>query len=971
MKSTINQRKAVLAGQMAGLTPTNPIYRQDQDEIADLDRSLDQMASRLRTQAERRLQDKLRLELARASDVQARLQTQLSQQTATATSASPRLQRAAQLTGAIQRLSLRYASVDDAMRGLELEASGPGAAHLSLPAAVPATPEPSRRKLLFLAALPLALLGGLFSTLTARKRDRRIYTGKDLAGAVGFSPIGVIPARGEVSEAVMAECTLRLAAGLQSAYRVSSARSFVFTGVSSSIAIRGFIEDLRGSLARLGFSATIVDAGSILERVEMPEGAPHEGYAAARIEQLKQGSDLLLIEAAPLLRSAVTESVVRSADATVLVVECGVTTRDEISSATMLLERLNVPGVGAVLQSLHMKYAGKEFRSAVEVLEADLLRSDEAPASRTAPSRAGEQARIEERAGNQAAVAHAAQGDSVPVVANVIEPQLAVDNGTKSKLQSAIYDAPARESQVIAEKFEMPQPQVAGESAVNAEELTGAVPAAPAPEIIARPVRLAPGGVTTDVVQAVMRAVDVAPVEAGANFASIDKWEGASMIPVDGLQSTEELADKGSWRHRLFQAEAEEEKQLEHEHRIEPIAEVPADAVASDPTDYEAESPAAAETVASPAVIALQEPVDSLGAKHAEPAGVHAVEADAHAEAAVMAWARPRISAPAPRVSQVLARAQQAAPSVHATDEAPNGAILLPAGSFERAVAAPPAAVEQVAPAQGVVAESTLTVAAEIQALPEPAAQEPVAQEPEAQQPVAAQTGLVTPVVEGAPSQEAAVVEPAVQESVADEPSIHEPVVENPGVAAIGSQTIPEVGTQSSPEQARTEADLTEPAQAVEAQAVEAELPVAVSKPIRRPILDPIPPRDEQREVDLPFRAAASAEPLTTGRWESGRRLRLERAAALGAPYARTSADRERMQAQNRLPVESPSFEPVAPAPVEDARRSQDGPLTRRWEMLSRFEKSIKQVDVRRPFQATRIEEDFYDEYKNTGSDGR
>ena len=160
MKAVISQRKASLNGQMTGMTPTNPIYKANQDEMADLDRTLDSATSELRVKAERRVQEKLRTDLERTGDVEARLNGELSRQILHATSAAPKLQRASEVTADIVRLDTRAATVEDALRALRMDQSGPGQVRIETPATAPSSPEPSRLKLLLLAALPLALLFG-------------------------------------------------------------------------------------------------------------------------------------------------------------------------------------------------------------------------------------------------------------------------------------------------------------------------------------------------------------------------------------------------------------------------------------------------------------------------------------------------------------------------------------------------------------------------------------------------------------------------------------------------------------------------------------------------------------------------------------------------------------------------------------------------------------------------------------------
>ncbi len=373
MKATISQRRAVLSGQMAGLTPENPIYKQDQTEISELDRTLSAMTSDMRDKAERRLQDKLRTDLARTGDVEARLNGELASQTFAATSASPKLQRAAELTADIQRLMKRYATVDDSLSSLALETSGPGMAHLALAAAPPVYPIPSRRKLMLLAALPLALLIGAFAAVFLRKRDPHVYSERDVEDLLGFTPMAVLPAAGGVSSAVMDEYVLRFAGGIESALRTGGARSFVFTPAGTSVGLESLLLPLAARLGQLGLDVVNVSAGAVMA---LPQGERvarrSEGQGSlvdARLDKLKQEHDLIFVEAPALLASAETEYLVRSADATILIATSGVTRRADLLQAALLLERLGVRGVGAVLEGLEPRFADSSFRTALADVE--------------------------------------------------------------------------------------------------------------------------------------------------------------------------------------------------------------------------------------------------------------------------------------------------------------------------------------------------------------------------------------------------------------------------------------------------------------------------------------------------------------------------------------------------------------------------------------------------------------------------
>ncbi len=380
MKAMISQRRAILNGQMAGMTPTNPIYKVNQEEIAELDKTLDSATNELRKKAAQRVQDKLRTDLQRTGDVEARLNGELSRQILHATSAGPKLQRASEVTADIVRLDARAAAVDDALRALRLDQNGPGQVRIAMPAAVPANPEPSKVKLLLLAALPLALLLGGFAAVLARKRDQRIYEETDIGDVLGFPPLAVLPARNDVAERVFEEYVLRLAAGIESAYRNGGARTFLLTAVSLTTDIAPYASALRRKFEQIGVNVVVATAPEMLSGgevhpgfaiVEHPDASTQssEGFVGANMARLKAGHGLVLIESEALLNCGQTEYVARCADATILLVESGVTTRHELYCAAELLERMQVTGIGAVLAELQLRFADSGFRTAIASLE--------------------------------------------------------------------------------------------------------------------------------------------------------------------------------------------------------------------------------------------------------------------------------------------------------------------------------------------------------------------------------------------------------------------------------------------------------------------------------------------------------------------------------------------------------------------------------------------------------------------------
>ena len=154
----------------------------------------------------------------------------------------------------------------------------------------------------------------------------------------------------------------------------AGARTFVLTAVGGEGEASRLVAPLETQLSQLGLAVSTVTAGELMSQSAVPatisyEDNRREGLVAMHLDRLNRLSDLTLITVPALLMSAESEYLVRCADATILVVESGVTKRGQVLQAALLLERLQVRGVGAVLDGLQLQYADAGFRYAVAELE--------------------------------------------------------------------------------------------------------------------------------------------------------------------------------------------------------------------------------------------------------------------------------------------------------------------------------------------------------------------------------------------------------------------------------------------------------------------------------------------------------------------------------------------------------------------------------------------------------------------------
>jgi len=382
MKGAMSQHRSQLVAQMSQLKPANPVYQQDEAELNKLNQSLDQMTAKLQAQAEQEVDAKVRADLDRTGAVDAQLTSQLNATTALATTSTPKMQRANELNADILRLQQRYAAIDTRLHNVELDSSAPAAVHLSSAAQPPVNANSGMRHKLLLLALPFALFFGLFSALAANALDRHVHTPGDVQHILGFAPLGVLPEATHVTPAVEQEYLLRLAAGIDHAAASAHAKTFVVTGVGTS-ETSDLAHALGTTLARIGRRTLTLDSASVLAPSDAhaaETGAAPEGSVIEQnLRRLSAANEVVLIDAPPLLLSAGTEYLARFTDATLLVCDSGRTERSDVARAAQLLDRIQAPGVGAILTSIPPRTADPEFLADLKATQDRLLSTSRSP----------------------------------------------------------------------------------------------------------------------------------------------------------------------------------------------------------------------------------------------------------------------------------------------------------------------------------------------------------------------------------------------------------------------------------------------------------------------------------------------------------------------------------------------------------------------------------------------------------------
>jgi uncharacterized protein involved in exopolysaccharide biosynthesis/Mrp family chromosome partitioning ATPase len=398
IRASLNQRRAALIAHMANLTPNHPQYQQDAQELVQIDNSLNSMVKEMRARAGALMEQRLRTELEQASDLETKLNAQLGRLIAAEAGAAPRLQRSNDLAADILRLQQSFATVDAQFRNRSLEDAASGSVHLAaaaVPSLHPAQSERTRTALIIAIA---GLLLGVIAAVVVQRLDTRVYIPADVERVIGFAPMGILPEMGEVSSAVADEHFQRLAAAIDQAHQQGTLTSCILTGTGPGAGVTTVATRVKAILNAMGKQTELVDASAAQSSLPPgPSAAESRDAASHRATQrytrptrihLKMGDEpreqsLVLTDAAPLPVSAETEYLVRHADAVIVVIESGRTTRAQLRDAATALERLNVAAVGFVLNRARLRTATSDFRASVRAMEAYLRAQNRARAARS------------------------------------------------------------------------------------------------------------------------------------------------------------------------------------------------------------------------------------------------------------------------------------------------------------------------------------------------------------------------------------------------------------------------------------------------------------------------------------------------------------------------------------------------------------------------------------------------------------
>ena len=439
LKTSLSTQRGTLVQQMSGLTPSNPVYKQDEEQLKSIDAQISKTSADLQKKEAGHLTDKANADIRQKAMVVSGLKLQLMQQTAQATGSAGKFQQAQQVQADTENLQKALAAIDERMRQLAVDSGAPGSIHLLSPAMLPTGPNKNKTVLLAVILLFFSVGASVGSAVALDYFDPHVYGAEDVKQVMGFPPLGMLLDHDHFSAEVSQQYLLRLAAALHHVVRASGARTFLFTATEPESGTTTLVEKVARQLRSLNMrtltiAATNVDgkityvsttptpddgrennrsggggmrAGNgggptLNEKLTRHQGGPlalnvHVGepsntmfsgsFVAQILNEHQNDYDVVLIDGGPILISADAEYLARIADGTVIVTQSGRTTRNQLRRSASLLEKLHVPGVAVVLNRITPERADAALRQDIQDFQQALRKQRGTGLLRQAPRR--------------------------------------------------------------------------------------------------------------------------------------------------------------------------------------------------------------------------------------------------------------------------------------------------------------------------------------------------------------------------------------------------------------------------------------------------------------------------------------------------------------------------------------------------------------------------------------------------------
>ena len=390
-RSALITRRADLLMRIQGLAPKHAGRIAAEKDIAAIDAELDRATQETKRLAANNLHSIQRGKLAQNSEMERKLSQESASIQAKANDYMRNYQRALGLGEELERLRHRLNMTEDRIGTLQLEVKSPGYVRIFSPAMKPVIPVNGGRKQLLLIIMALAAAMAMAVPVGADFLQPGLRSARELEAALGLPVTGWLPS---ISGSMAgAEETIRLAvivrrhlselpnkALVLCAMKHGSGSSTVALGLGKAmekLKVRTLVvesnsqtpdERYEQGISRPGLAHWMNGEASLEEcihpgtlelpdRIGVGQGAQEMAMMSGDmvellVEEARKQYDLILIDAAPLPGSLLTEELIREVDAMMLISRAEVDNRKEIKAVMKQIEYLHPHTLGSVLNNV-------------------------------------------------------------------------------------------------------------------------------------------------------------------------------------------------------------------------------------------------------------------------------------------------------------------------------------------------------------------------------------------------------------------------------------------------------------------------------------------------------------------------------------------------------------------------------------------------------------------------------------------
>ncbi|TVQ37792.1 MAG: hypothetical protein EA370_06485 [Wenzhouxiangella sp.] len=402
LKASLNQRRAELLSNTAGMAPNHPARLDAEDELAAIDAEIESREQTLRNHLIAGMEQRHRASTLQARSVEQQLAEMLAEFDTRAARYAEQFNQAVSLNHHLGLLWSELDQVRDRLNFFAAEETSPGFSRLVTTALPPLYPTGTGKKRL-LALLLIAAMGiSLALPMAIDFLNPRIRTVADAHRALGFAPTGwLIEADSPAHERLATDQLRRLASSLIRDHERNGTRIIVLSSARPGGGTTWLVRRLAKTLQALGYPTLAVEANAYrpdavygpgpglvqwlagdLEQAPVIEGSAMSTLPSG-LEQGSQGLPLLerlpgllrslperhrfiIVDAPPLLTHADAELIAGAGDAVLLVAEAEAVQRGELQRAGRLLQAIDPAVVGSVVNRIRPFLGGGYVGSLAE-----------------------------------------------------------------------------------------------------------------------------------------------------------------------------------------------------------------------------------------------------------------------------------------------------------------------------------------------------------------------------------------------------------------------------------------------------------------------------------------------------------------------------------------------------------------------------------------------------------------------------